>query len=100
MIGAFAMPTEGCGCNDPCNTHCTLADNVTYTGPNLPCTGIQTGDNLTLALQKLDEEICELFDLYNSLTTTTTTTTNIPCVMEGESFIYQDCSIIGTASSI
>lgn len=93
IIGAFAVPQEGCGC-DPCSTHCTLADNVLYTGPNLQCTDIRTNNNLTLSLQKIDEKICELFDLYYSLTTTsststttstsTSTTTYIPlCIFDG-----------------
>ena len=63
--GGFAFPE--------CYTHCTATDYVYYTGPNLPCTGIQTEYTLTVALQKIDEEICELFDLFYSLTSTTTT---------------------------
>lgn len=31
---------------------------VNYDGPNLSCTGIQTNDCLTDALQKIDEKIC------------------------------------------
>ena len=84
---AFAIPAEGCGCEDPCSTHCTIADNVTYIGPNLQCTNVRTNDNLTLVLQKIDEKICKLFDLYYSLTTTSTSTTTI----------FPICQIIGVA---
>lgn len=31
---------------------------VQYDGPNLPCTGVQTGDNLNTALEKIDTKIC------------------------------------------
>lgn len=69
--------------------------NITYTGANLPNTGIDTGDNLNTALQKMDEEFdpvtlvqtllytiqtnpslqvafCSLVDLCSTTTTTTT----------------------------
>jgi hypothetical protein len=62
LDGLYAVPD----CENPCIT----AGQVIYTGPNLSCTGIQTNYNLTVALQKIDEKICELFDLYYSLTTT------------------------------
>ena len=97
IVGAFAVPTETCGCNDPCSTHCTISDNVTYIGPNLPCTDIRNNSNLTLALEKIDAKICELFDLYYSTTcelqgialeipsstTTSTTTTILVCTITG-----------------
>jgi len=52
---------------------------IIYDGPNLPCTGVQTCNDLTVILQKLDEQICNLKqDLYNLTSTTSTTTTNIP----------------------
>lgn len=35
-------------------------DNIIYTGPPLPCSNIQTQDNFTEALQKLDAIICTL----------------------------------------
>jgi hypothetical protein len=34
--------------------YCIGTNNVKYTGPNLPNTGVDTGDNLTTALQKID----------------------------------------------
>lgn len=61
------------------------SNQVGYTGPNLPCTNIQTCDSLSVALQKIDEQICDLKSTVlslqqqiNSLTTTTTTTTLFP----------------------
>ena len=70
----------------------TGSDNVKYTGPNLPCSGINTCDDLTLILQKLDEKICELqaccagttsttTTSSTSTSTTTTTTTACPCLL-------------------
>jgi len=56
-------------CNQPksnCNCNTTKTDNITYTGPNLPCTGIDTNDNITIVIQKLNDALCS----------TTTTTTN------------------------
>lgn len=47
------------GCNiDPCITLKLSSDAVLYTGPNLPCSGINPCDNITLALQKIDAVIC------------------------------------------
>lgn len=75
--------------------------NITYTGANLPNTGIDTGDNLNTVLQKIDEEFdpvtlvqtllytiqnnpslhvafCSLVNQCNPTTTTTSTTTEAP----------------------
>ena len=47
------------GCNlDPCVTTKLGTDAVFYTGPSLPCSGINPCDNVTLALQKMDAIIC------------------------------------------
>jgi len=47
------------GCNiDPCITLKLSSDSVLYTGPNLPCSGINPCDNMSLALQKIDAVIC------------------------------------------
>lgn len=43
------------GCYDQINSNC-----VEYTGPNLPDTGIQTHDCLTLAIEKIDEKLGEV----------------------------------------
>jgi len=43
---------------DPCNPNsATSCDAVVYNGPNLPVTGIESCDNLCVALQKIDEAI-------------------------------------------
>lgn len=44
------------------------SDNVVYTGPNLPYTGIQTDTNLTEALQRIDAKLnpTVIFDLLMS----------------------------------
>lgn len=44
-------------CN-PCSTFIINSGKVEYTGPNLPCTGINTYDNLELSLQKIDNKMC------------------------------------------
>ena len=73
-----------CG-GDPCSAQPIGSQSVVYSGPNLPCTGIQTCNNLSVSLQKVDEKICDLQDqidaLVNALNVccTTTTTTTIAC---------------------
>ena len=47
--------TPNLGCADPIYTQCTY-----YTGNNLLCSGIFTGDDLTTALGKIDAQICSL----------------------------------------
>ena len=37
--------------------YCIGTNNVKYTGPNLPNTGIETNNNVTVALQKIDEAL-------------------------------------------
>jgi hypothetical protein len=37
--------------------YCIGTNNVKYTGPNLPNTGIETNDNVTVALQKIDADL-------------------------------------------
>jgi hypothetical protein len=37
--------------------YCIGTNNVKYTGSNLPNTGIDTNDNVTIALQKIDAEL-------------------------------------------
>lgn len=45
------------GC-DPTPVPIIGSDQVNYNGPNLPCTGIQTGNCLNTVLQKIDDKIC------------------------------------------
>lgn len=77
-------------CSDPCQNWWSQTDHLAYTGPNLPCTGIETCDTLTVVIQKIEEAICQLMATTTSTTststsTTTSTTTSEPdCDMEGE----------------
>jgi len=75
--------------------------NITYNGPNLSNTGVDTGDDLNVVLQKIDEEFdpvtlvqtllytiqtnpslqvafCNLVNVCSPTTTTTSTTTEAP----------------------
>ena len=64
----YLIHDSSCGC-----VTCTPSTNLCYAGPNLPNTGIQNNDTLSLALQKIDAAIGALIP-----TTTTTTTTLAP----------------------
>jgi hypothetical protein len=51
---AYYQPSQNCG-----SLLCeTTAAHVIYNGPNLPCSGIHTGDNLDCALSKIDDALC------------------------------------------
>jgi hypothetical protein len=83
FYGPFACPdTTPCGCDgvtDPCGTPCQThypSDYLCYSGPNLPGTGIQTYDTLTVALQKIDNQIL-LLKFGTTTSTTSTTTTHL-----------------------
>jgi len=68
VLGSAISKRGGCGCNeDPCKD--------TYQGPNLPCTGIETYTSMEVVIQMIDQKICELTELLNTITTTSTTTT-------------------------
>lgn len=43
---------------DPCLHFKFPSSKINYDGVNLPCTGIQTGDCLNIALSKIDNTIC------------------------------------------
>ena len=87
------------GCCNPTEVCPVNSDIVIYSGPNLPNTGINTNNSLTLALQKIDEAIspeailedflaiiqsnvllraafCALVNECTGITTTTTTSTS------------------------
>ena len=86
---------EGMG---PCVMPCIDAQYIIYNGNNLPCTGVQTGDTLYLALEKIDTQVCpenmlndiltlirvnptfqtQFCELVNACIPTTTTTTTLP----------------------
>lgn len=79
--GHFAH-LEKKGCGDNCYSDPVSTDGVIYSGPNLSCTGVNTCNSLTCALEKIDNKICELIDALYNLTTSTTTTS--PCILTGE----------------
>jgi len=74
----FTPPQYCSPCQDPCQSKVVGSDQVGYTGPNLPCTNVQTCDSLSVALQKIDEQICDLkstvISLQNQINALTTTT--------------------------
>ena len=45
-------------CGGNYNSLCLTSDKIIYNGPNLACTGIQSQDNLEVALQKIDNRLC------------------------------------------
>lgn len=70
-----------CTSNDPCNQPQYSSDAISYVGPNLICTTIETCDSVTEAFQKANLKICNLQNTLvalqnqlSSLTTTTSTT--------------------------
>lgn len=77
------LPKNPC-CNDssplvnttPCNVEPVLSENVKYSGPSLSCTEVQPCDSLSVVLQKMNEQICDIWEILNSLTTTTSTSTS------------------------
>ena len=82
------MSILNCIDTDSCSTQITKSDLVTYIGLDLLCTNIQTSEDLTEALIKIEERICSITDSLNvccptttttSSSTTTTTTTECPC---------------------
>ena len=80
----FNANCPGCGSLGPCGCsgeQCKFVQsgNVKYVGPNLSGTGIQSCDDLTTVLQKIDYAI-SLIEAQISPTTssTTTTTTTVP----------------------
>ena len=52
-------PTNNCPDRDVAKS-CNNTDDVIYTGEDLPCLGVNTGDTLTEVLQKINEKFCEL----------------------------------------
>ena len=76
----FNTNCPGCGSLGPCGCsgdHCNFvsSENVKYIGPNLAGTGIQSCDDLTVALQKIDNAIA-LIEAQISPTPSPTTTTS------------------------
>ena len=59
------QPISSCSCN------MNKSDNVNYTGPNLLCTGVNTNDNMTLVIKKLNDVYCGLLPITTTSTSTT-----------------------------
>jgi hypothetical protein len=73
----FNANCPGCGSLDPCNCgNKPQSNEIKYVGPNLSCTGIQTCDDMSTALQKIDQIICVLQAAITPTTTTSTTSTS------------------------
>jgi hypothetical protein len=97
----------GCNTNHPCGVKKITTDNVVYSGSNLPCSGINTCDTLTVVIQKIDTFLCKSYicEVLAQCSTTTTTTTTIlpftcnPCVTYllinttsvNQSYSWTDC---------
>jgi hypothetical protein len=76
----FNTNCPGCGSLGPCGCsgdHCKFvsSEDVKYIGPNLAGTGIQSCDDLTVVLQKIDNAIA-IIEAQISPTPPTTTTTS------------------------
>jgi len=82
---------RGCtSSSNNCSTSpCTFpisSDNLSYTGPNLPYTGIQTDDDITTALQKIDALLSSesIFDLFITAIDNNPTLKALLCTKIGE----------------
>lgn len=63
----YPQPCDCCtnpDCPNPINAVC-----VYYNGPALPCSGVNTGDNLETALESIEEKICEVVGDYSTYNT-------------------------------
>ena len=72
--GSIVPSGTNCGA-DPCDQKLKVSGLITYVGPNLSCTGINTCDDLTTVIQKLEEAICSLTTTTTSTSTSSTSTT-------------------------
>jgi len=70
------MSILNCINTDSCSTQITKSDLVTYIGLDLLCTNIQTSEDLTTALVKIDESLCSIIGTLGICCTTTTTSTS------------------------
>lgn len=101
-------PATPCSSGDPCSAQPIPTQSVSYSGPNLPCTGIHTCDSVTVALQKIDEQICSLQDQIYALedalgacctTTTTTSTTVAPTTTTTTTIACPSCNFYAITNS-
>lgn len=64
----YTTSQQDCGCGKGCKDSCKISSSdITYIGPNLPETGIQTLDDLTTAIEKIDEKMAQLVQLITRL---------------------------------
>ena len=70
LCSSCHQPASTCSCSK------VNADNVTYTGPTLPCFGIETNDSLTVIIQKLNYYFCPTTTTSTTSTTSTSTSTS------------------------
>lgn len=79
---------RGCTTSSPseCNTYPISSDNLYYSGANLPYTGIQTNDDITEALQKIDVLLSDqsIFALFIQAIDTYPALKTILCTKIGE----------------
>ena len=101
-------PCGGYGGCDPCNASPIPTNNVSYSGPNLPCTQIKTCDTVTVAFQKVDAQICLLKQQISILqaslnnccpTTTSTTTTVVPTTTTTTTIACPSCTFYSVTNS-
>lgn len=101
-------PCGGYGGCDPCNASPIPTNNVSYSGPNLPCTQIKTCDSVTVAFQKIDAQICllkqQIINIQTALnnccpTTTTTTTTVVPTTTTTTTIACPSCTFYSVTNS-
>ncbi len=99
--------TVPCPGGNTCTTQLVPTQYVGYSGPNLPCTGINTCDTVTVAFEKVDNEICDLQsqitvlqNIVNNLIGTTTTTTTIsPTTTTTTTVICPGCQFYSISNS-
>ncbi len=65
FTGYFSnSPCNSSKCSDSCTTYDAAC--VKYTSQNLPCSGINTDDNLETAIQKIEEKLCAATGDYST----------------------------------
>lgn len=61
FMSSQCFQCEDSGCSATYNSKC-----VYYLGPNLTCSGIETGETVEVAIQKIDAQICSAIGDYSS----------------------------------
>ena len=69
LTGSFARRRQCGDEEDLCHTPIPIdSARIIYNGPNLPGSGVLTGDTLDVALQKLDDKIASALQQLSELT--------------------------------